>query len=104
MNREALLRTEGARLAHYWSRSRHYYGRRASIGSRAEDTEIRVDCDTDAILLLVDQEGGIACHTGRNGVSTGGSRAGWREVEPVLKEPKAIYGDVRASSAVLRRR
>ena len=55
--------------------------------------EIRLDCDGDAILIVVEQQGGIACHTGRERCFhlklDGGS---WVDVEPVLKDPKAIYG------------
>ena len=56
--------------------------------------EIRLDCDGDAIVLVVEQVGGIACHTGRERCFfrrlDGGA---WHDVEPVLKDPKAIYGD-----------
>ena len=56
--------------------------------------EVRLDCDHDAILLLVEQVGGIACHTGRERCFfrrlDGGA---WRDVEPVVKDPKAIYGE-----------
>jgi hypothetical protein len=55
--------------------------------------EIRLDCDGDAILLLVEQAGGIACHTGRERcfyrVLDGDE---WRETDPVLRDPGEIYG------------
>jgi hypothetical protein len=55
--------------------------------------EIRLDCDGDAILLLVEQVGGIACHTGRERCFFRRlERDRWVEVEPVLKDPAAIYG------------
>ncbi len=57
-------------------------------------SEIRLDCDGDVIVLKVEQVGGIACHTGRRScffrVLQGGQ---WQTVEPVLKDPAAIYGD-----------
>ena len=55
--------------------------------------EIRLDCDSDAILLLVEQVGGIACHTGRERCFFKRLDDGqWRAVEPVLKDPDTIYG------------
>ena len=65
MNREALEKTIETRRAHYWSRSRQtLWEKGATSGSRQVVREIFVDCDGDCVLLLVDQEGG-ACHTGR---------------------------------------
>ena len=56
--------------------------------------EIRLDCDGDAILLRVEQVGGIACHTGHERCFFLKLEEGaWHDVEPVLKDPKAIYGD-----------
>ena len=56
--------------------------------------EIRLDCDGDAIVLVVEQVGGIACHTGRERCFFRRLDDGaWHDVEPVLKDPKAIYGD-----------
>ena len=95
MNRDALERTAATREAHYWSRSRAKLWRKGETSGHVQRVrEIRLDCDSDAILLMVEQSGGIACHTGHercffmkldNEV--------WRDVEPVLKDPKAIYGD-----------
>ena len=56
--------------------------------------EIRLDCDNDAILLIVEQVGGIACHTGRERCFHKRLENGhWNVVEPVLKDPDTIYGD-----------
>ena len=95
MNRDALERTAATREAHYWSRSRAKLWRKGETSGHVQRVrEIRLDCDSDAILLLVEQSGGIACHTGHercffmkldNGA--------WHDVEPVLNDPKAIYGD-----------
>jgi phosphoribosyl-AMP cyclohydrolase len=94
MNREALARTVETQEAHYWSRSRRklwHKGERSGHVQRVR--EIRLDCDDDAILLLVEQVGGIACHTGRERCFHQRLEDGqWRDVEPVLRDPKAIYG------------
>jgi phosphoribosyl-AMP cyclohydrolase len=64
MNREALERTLETGFAHYWSRSRgRLWKKGETSGNTQRVREIRIDCDRDAILLLVDQEGN-ACHTG----------------------------------------
>lgn len=64
MNDEALNKTRETGIAHYWSRSRKkLWLKGESSGHFQRVKEIRVDCDQDAVLLLVEQEGG-ACHTG----------------------------------------
>ena len=95
MNRDALERTAETREAHYWSRSRAKLWRKGeSSGHVQRVVEIRLDCDNDAILLIVEQEGGISCHTGRERCFFQRLENGeWQDVEPVLKDPKAIYGD-----------
>jgi hypothetical protein len=56
--------------------------------------ELRVDCDKDVVLLKIEQIGGIACHTGRRSCFFNRlESSGWQDVEPVLKDPKLIYGD-----------
>jgi phosphoribosyl-AMP cyclohydrolase len=60
----ALARTRETGLAHYYSRSREELWQKGeSSGHVQRVEEVRVDCDGDALLYLVDQEGG-ACHTG----------------------------------------
>ncbi len=94
MNREALERTVATGDAHYWSRSRGKLWRKGeSSGHVQRVREVRLDCDHDAVLLLVEQAGGIACHTGRARCFFRKLEDGrWRDVDPVLKDPKAIYG------------
>jgi len=95
MNREALQRTVATGQAYYWSRSRRmlwHKGERS--GNEQRVREIRLDCDNDAILLVVEQRGGIACHSGRHRCFYQRLEDGeWRVVEPVLKDPKEIYGE-----------
>lgn len=95
MNREALERTAATRQAHYWSRSRGRLWRKGETSGHVQHVrEIRLDCDSDAILLLVEQAGGIACHTGHERCFFQKlDNDAWHDVEPVLKDPKAIYGD-----------
>ncbi|MGI8816654.1 MAG: phosphoribosyl-AMP cyclohydrolase [Pseudonocardia sp.] len=64
MNDEALRRTLATRRATYWSRSRgEYWVKGETSGHTQRVREVRLDCDGDALLLVVDQEG-PACHTG----------------------------------------
>ena len=94
MNREALARTAATGLAHYWSRSRQRLWQKGESSGYVQNVrEIRLDCDNDAILLIVEQKGGIACHTGRQRCFFQRLDNGaWHAVEPVIKDPKAIYG------------
>ncbi|WP_339529673.1 phosphoribosyl-AMP cyclohydrolase [Pseudomonas mucidolens] len=65
MNRQALDETLATRQVCYWSRSRKQLWRKGeSSGHRQRLIETRLDCDGDAVLLIVDQQG-PACHTGR---------------------------------------
>ncbi len=64
MNREALERTLETGYAHYWSRSRNRLWKKGETsGNTQRVKEVLVDCDGDAILLVVEQKGN-ACHTG----------------------------------------
>lgn len=66
MNEDAFHKTLETGQAHYWSRSRQeLWHKGATSGAIQSVEEIRVDCDQDAILLLVRQAGAGACHTGR---------------------------------------
>ena len=93
-NREALARTAASGEAHYWSRSRGRLWRKGeSSGHVQRVREIRLDCDNDAILYVVEQVGGIACHTGRESCFFLRYDDGhWVATDPVLKDPAVIYG------------
>jgi phosphoribosyl-AMP cyclohydrolase len=55
--------------------------------------DIRLDCDNDVLLLVVEQMGGIACHTGRKHCFFRQLQGeDWVPVEPVLKSEQEIYG------------
>jgi phosphoribosyl-AMP cyclohydrolase len=93
MNRESLALTAQEGYAVYWSRSRSKLWRKGEeSGHRQKVSGIRLDCDEDVILLDIEQEGGIACHTGRESCFYRQLIDGqWQAVEPVLKSPDAIY-------------
>ncbi len=95
MDQTALLETVEKGVATYWSRSRGKLWRKGeSSGHTQEVKEIRIGCDGDVITLLVNQIGGIACHTGRRSCFYRKLDSGtWQEIEPVLKAPEEIYGN-----------
>lgn len=66
MNEEAFEKTITTGEAHYWSRSRgQLWHKGATSGAVQKVREIRVDCDQDAVILMIEQSGDGACHTGR---------------------------------------
>ncbi|MFQ5468832.1 MAG: phosphoribosyl-AMP cyclohydrolase [Gammaproteobacteria bacterium] len=93
MNRESLLVTGSTRRAVYWSRSRARLWKKGEASGHEQLVhEIRLDCDNDAVLLVVEQKGGIACHTGRYSCFYKQEKNGsWKSVDPVLKQPNEIY-------------
>ena len=93
MNREALERTVQAGEAHYWSRSRKRLWRKGEESGNVQKVlELRLDCDADAILIRVQQGGGIACHTGRESCFYRRLENGrWVATDPVLKDPDLLY-------------
>lgn len=93
MNREALAETVKLGEAVYWSRSRRKLWRKGEESGHTQKVrELRLDCDADAILLKVDQAGGIACHTGRESCFFRKLENGrWVTTDPVLKDPSVIY-------------
>jgi len=93
MNREALAATVEKGEAVYWSRSRRRLWHKGEESGHVQKvTEVRLDCDADAVLLKVEQAGGIACHTGRESCFFRKLENGrWVSTDPVLKDPKLIY-------------
>ena len=97
MNREALKLTAQGGKAVYWSRSRQrLWHKGEESGHQQRVQEIRLDCDNDVIVLLVEQQGGIACHTGRRSCFYQRLQGdSWVAVDPVIKDPETIYGKTR---------
>jgi phosphoribosyl-AMP cyclohydrolase len=93
MNRESLALTAAEGYAVYWSRSRNKLWRKGEeSGHRQKVLGILLDCDEDVILLKIEQEGGIACHTGRESCFYRSLIDDqWQAIEPVLKDPEVIY-------------
>ncbi|WP_116367998.1 phosphoribosyl-AMP cyclohydrolase [Parahaliea mediterranea] len=94
MNREALELTVREARAIYWSRSRAALWRKGEESGNVQHLkELRIDCDADTVLMKVEQVGDIACHTGRRSCFYQRLENGeWRVTDPVLKDPKALYG------------
>ena len=93
MNREALTATRDEGRAVYWSRSRRKLWRKGEESGHVQRlVDVRLDCDGDAVLLLVEQIGGIACHTGRERCFYRRlDQDAWVTTDPVLKSPDEIY-------------
>ena len=96
MNREALEKTAELGRAVYFSRSRGKLWFKGEESGHVQIVhEIRLDCDSDVVLLKVSQLGhepGIACHTGRHSCFFSLYKEGqWVVTEPVLKDPESIY-------------
>ncbi|MCX5590367.1 phosphoribosyl-AMP cyclohydrolase [Alcaligenes endophyticus] len=98
MNQESLQETVHSQRAVYWSRSRQRLWRKGEESGHIQHVhDIYLDCDGDVILLMIDQVGHIACHTGRESCffrqlqhSTSDTPT-WETVAPVLKDPEHIY-------------
>jgi len=93
MNQESLQATLDSGFATYWSRSRSRLWRKGEeSGHRQRVKSMELDCDGDALVLQVEQEGGIACHTGRHSCFYRKWDDGkWLESEPVVRNPDEFY-------------
>lgn len=93
MNRDALKLTVEKGEAVYWSRSRKkLWHKGEESGHTQKVKEIYLDCDEDVLLLMIEQTGGIACHTGRHSCffqKLEGNE--WVVAAPVVKNPEEIY-------------
>ena len=93
MNREALALTAATGEAEYWSRSRRRLWRKGEESGHVQRvSEIRLDCDGDAVLLSVEQRVASPATPAASVASSVASRDGrWVETDPVLKDPREIY-------------
>lgn len=94
MNREAWEKTLASGEAYYWSRSRQELWHKGEISGNIQIVrEIFLDCDNDAILLHVEQQGGAACHTGRASCFYRRYNGGDVTVcSPLVFNPAEVYG------------
>ena len=94
MNADAVKKTLDTGQICYWSRSRQALWRKGeSSGQTQRLIEMRLDCDADTLLLLVDQTG-VACHTGRHNCFFRAVRGS--ELVTIAKvetDPKELYGE-----------
>lgn len=93
MNAEALRQTVATGFAHYYSRSRQRQWMKGEESGHTQKVyELRLDCDGDALVLLVEQQGGIACHTGHASCFYRIYRNNdWISTDPVIKSENEIY-------------
>lgn len=93
MNADSIKETLETGRVCYWSRSRGALWRKGESSGQAQTLkELRLDCDGDSILLLVDQTG-VACHTGRRNCFFRAVREGKLvTIADVEIDPKTLYG------------
>lgn len=94
MNRDAVAETLATGRVCYWSRSRGALWRKGETSGQSQRlVELRLDCDGDTLLALVDQTG-VACHTGRRSCFFRAARDGdWQVIAAVETPPDELYGD-----------
>ena len=95
MNRESLGLSASEGYAVYWSRSRQRLWKKGErSGNRQRIISICLDCDGDTLLLQIEQEGGVACHTGRESCFFRrlDDNRRWQTIDPVLQSPDLLYG------------
>ena len=92
MNRAAVEETLRTGRVCYWSRSRGKLWRKGETSGQVQRlVELRIDCDNDCLLLLVDQTG-VACHTGRRSCFFTAIRGGERTIiADVQIAPEQLY-------------
>lgn len=93
-NEEALREAAATGRGVYFSRSRKRLWRKGEESGNVQKLHgIRLDCDGDAVLYVVTQVGGMACHTGRESCFYRRlEEDGWRVTDPVIVSPETLYG------------
>ena len=93
MNADAIRESLGSGQVCYWSRSRGVLWKKGETSGQIQVLqELRIDCDGDTILLLVNQTG-VACHTGRHNCFYRALRDGkFVEIADVETDPAVLYG------------
>jgi len=93
MNRDAVSETLATGRVCYWSRSRQALWRKGETSGQTQALkDFRWDCDSDTVLVLVDQKG-VACHTGRRSCFFNAVRDGKTEIiADVETDPEDLYG------------
>ena len=94
MNEDAWRKTLETGEAHYWSRSRkELWHKGGTSGNVQKVRSVRLDCDNDTILLLIEQIGGAACHTGKRSCFYRElKQCSVRECSPQVVDPQKVYG------------
>jgi len=95
MNELAWEKTLETGEVHYWSRSRSKLWHKGGTSGHTQKVKsIRLDCDRDAVVVLVEQIGGAACHTGYRSCffSELGPDGEARECSPKVFDPEKVYG------------
>lgn len=94
MNKESLQRTFDEGVAVYWSRSRQKFWKKGEESGNVQKLKgLYKDCDSDALLVKVEQIGGAACHTGQRSCFYRQAQAdgGWKEISKPVFDPKEVY-------------
>lgn len=97
INREALTLTQTEGRAVYWSRSRQKIWRKGEESGNVQRIhQVLLDCDGDTVCYLVEQVGGVACHTGREScfyqqLEQNEQGVSWKITDAVLKDPAEMY-------------
>lgn len=96
INEEAWQCSLSTGEAHYWSRSRKkVWHKGESSGNIQIIKSIRLDCDRDAILFIVEQKGGAACHTGHQSCFFTELKEGKASIcSPKIFDPELVYGSL----------
>ena len=93
MNLASLKMTLESGTATYWSRSRQKFWKKGEESGNVQQVKgLYKDCDSDAILIKVEQIGGAACHTGQRSCFYRQAEDGyWKEISKPLFDPKQVY-------------